>query len=53
MVRAGCPSRSVWWFAVEHDAGGEAGALPEFLAEPEDEAIADAEEERPHIIAAE
>ena len=47
------PLRLVEIDAVEHDAGGEAGALPEFLADPEDEAIADAEEERPHIIAAE
>ena len=39
--------------AAEHEAGGEAGALPEFLANLEDEAIADAEEERLHIIAAE
>ena len=47
------PLRLVEIDAVEHDAGGEAGALPEFLADPEDEATADAEEERPHIIAAE
>jgi ParB family chromosome partitioning protein len=47
------PLRLVKIDAVEPDAGGEAGALPEFLADPEDEAIANAEEERPHIIAAE
>jgi ParB family chromosome partitioning protein len=47
------PLRLVEIDAVEHDAGGEAGALPEFLADPEDEAVADDEEERPHIIAAE
>jgi len=35
------------------DAGSEAEALPEFLATTEDEAAADAEEEQPHIIAAE
>jgi ParB family transcriptional regulator, chromosome partitioning protein len=35
------------------DADGEAEALPEFLATGEDEAAADAEEEQPHIIAAE
>jgi ParB family chromosome partitioning protein len=39
--------------AVEQDSDGEAGALPEFLAAAEDEAAADAEEEQPHIIAAE
>jgi ParB family chromosome partitioning protein len=38
--------------AVEHDAGDEADALPEFLATGEDEAGADAEDEQPHIIAA-
>jgi ParB family transcriptional regulator, chromosome partitioning protein len=47
------PLRLVEFGAVEPDAGGEAGALPEFLADPEDEAVADAEEDRPHIIAAE
>lgn len=39
--------------AVEHDAGGESDALPEFLATSEDEAAGDAEEEQPDIIAAE
>jgi ParB family transcriptional regulator, chromosome partitioning protein len=47
------PLRLVEIGAVEPDAGGEAGALPEFLADPEHEAVADAEEERSHIIAAE
>jgi hypothetical protein len=35
------------------DADGEADALPEFLATSDDEAAVDAEEEQPHIIAAE
>ena len=35
------------------DVDGEAEALPEFLATGEDEVAADAEEEQPHIIAAE
>ena len=35
------------------DVDGEAEALPEFLATAEDEAAADADEEQPHIIAAE
>ena len=39
--------------AVEHDAGGEADALPEFLAATEDEAVGDTEEEQPQGIAAE
>jgi ParB family chromosome partitioning protein len=39
--------------AAEQDSDGEAEALPEFLATAEDEAAADAEEEQPHIIAAE
>ena len=39
--------------AVGQEADGEAEALPEFLATPEDEAAADAEEEPPQIIAAE
>jgi ParB family chromosome partitioning protein len=34
------------------DANGEAEALPEFLAD-DDEAAADADDEQPHIIAAE
>ncbi len=38
---------------VEQDSGGEADALPEFLATAEDEAAADAEEEQPQGIAAE
>jgi ParB family transcriptional regulator, chromosome partitioning protein len=47
------PLRLVEIDAGEPDAGGEAGALPEFLSDPEGEAVADDEEERPHIIAAE
>ena len=38
--------------AVEQDSDGEAEALPEFLAD-DDEAAADADDEQPHIIAAE
>ena len=38
--------------AVEQDSGGEAEALPEFLAD-DDEAATDADDEQPHIIAAE
>ena len=39
--------------AVEQDPEAEAGALPEFLATAEDEAVGDAEEEQPQGIAAE
>jgi ParB family chromosome partitioning protein len=39
--------------AVEQDSEGEAGALPEFLATADDEAVGDAEEEQPQGIAAE
>ncbi|MEW6395639.1 MAG: DNA-binding protein [Pseudomonadota bacterium] len=38
---------------VGQDSDGEAEALPEFLDTSEEEAAADAEDERPHIIAAE
>ena len=48
------PFRLVEVDAAGQDAAGEAEALPEFLATAEDEAAAaDAEEEQPHIIAAE
>lgn len=46
------PLRLVEMDAVGQDADGDAEALPEFLATPEDEAAAD-EEEQPQIIAAE
>lgn len=38
--------------AVEQDSDGEVETLPEFLAD-DDEAVADADDEQPHIIAAE
>ncbi|MBK3665051.1 ParB/RepB/Spo0J family partition protein [Bradyrhizobium diazoefficiens] len=47
------PLRLVEIDTVGQDANADVEALPEFLATPEDEATADAEEERPHIIAAE
>ena len=47
------PLRLVEVDTAGQDADGEAEALPEFLATSEDEAAADAEEEQPHIIAAE
>ena len=47
------PLRLVEVDAAGQDAVSEAEALPEFLATGEDEAAADAEEEQPHIIAAE
>ena len=47
------PLRLVEVDTAGQDADGEAEALPEFLATGEDEAAADAEEEQPHIIAAE
>jgi ParB family chromosome partitioning protein len=47
------PLRLVEVDTAGQDADGEAEALPEFLATAEDEAAADAEEEQPHIIAAE
>jgi len=47
------PLRLVEAATAGQDADGEAEALPEFLATGEDEAAADAEEEQPHIIAAE
>jgi ParB family transcriptional regulator, chromosome partitioning protein len=47
------PLRLVEVVAAGQDAVSEAEALPEFLATGEDEAAADAEEEQPHIIAAE
>jgi ParB family chromosome partitioning protein len=47
------PLRLVEVDVAGQDANGEADALPEFLATGEDEAAADAEEEQPHIIAAE
>jgi ParB family chromosome partitioning protein len=47
------PLRLVGVVATGQVADGEAEALPEFLASTEDEAAADAEEEQPHIIAAE
>jgi ParB family transcriptional regulator, chromosome partitioning protein len=47
------PLRLVEAATAGQDADGEAEALPEFLATGEDEATADAEEEQPHIIAAE
>ncbi len=47
------PLRLVEVDILGQDADGEAEALPEFLAISEDEAAADAEEEQPHIIAAE
>ena len=46
------PFRLVEVGAVEQDSDGEAEALPEFLAD-DDEAAADADDEQPHIIAAE
>ena len=46
------PLRLIEVGAVEQDSDGEAEALPEFLAD-DDEAAADADEEQPHIIAAE
>jgi ParB family transcriptional regulator, chromosome partitioning protein len=39
--------------AAMQEPDGEAEALPEFLAEGEDEAAADADDEQPHVIAAE
>jgi ParB/RepB/Spo0J family partition protein len=47
------PLRLVEVDTAGQDAAGEAEALPEFLATGEDEAAADAEDEQPHIIAAE
>ena len=47
------PLRLVEVATAGQDSAGEAEALPEFLAAGEDEAAADAEEEQPHIIAAE
>jgi ParB family chromosome partitioning protein len=47
------PLRLVEVDIAGQDADGEAEALPDFLATGEDEAAADAEEEQPHIIAAE
>jgi ParB family transcriptional regulator, chromosome partitioning protein len=47
------PLRLVEVDATGQDADGEAEPLPEFLATAEDEAAADADEEQPHIIAAE
>ena len=47
------PLRLVEVDILGQDADGEAEVLPEFLAISEDEAAADAEEEQPHIIAAE
>jgi ParB family chromosome partitioning protein len=47
------PLRLVEVDVAGQDANGESDALPEFLATGEDEAAADAEEEQPHIIAAE
>lgn len=46
------PLRLVEVGAVEQDSDGEAEALPKFLAD-DDEAAADADDEQPHIIAAE
>lgn len=47
------PLRLVEVDTARQEADGEAESLPEFLATSEDEAAADAEEEQPHIIAAE
>jgi ParB family chromosome partitioning protein len=47
------PLRLVDVDTAGQDADGEADALPEFLATSDDEAAVDAEEEQPHIIAAE
>ena len=47
------PLRLVEVDATGNDTKGEAEALPEFLATAEDEVAADADEEQPHIIAAE
>jgi len=47
------PLRLVGGNIAGQDADKEAQALPEFLATAEDEAAADAEEEQPHIMAAE
>ena len=47
------PLRFVEVDATGNDTKGEAEALPEFLATAEDEVTADADEEQPHIIAAE
>ncbi len=46
------PLRLVEVGTVEQDPDGEVEALPEFLAD-DDEAAADADDEQPHIIAAE
>jgi len=47
------PLRLVEVDIAGQDTDGEAETLPEFLTTSEDEAAADAEEEQPHIIAAE
>ena len=54
-ARAGCPSRCgcVDVDTCGTDAAGEAGAAARIPRNPEDEAAADAEEEQPHIVAAE